>query len=272
MSDYLREAILKKLEESYTVNAFPTDPDQFEALSTIRYDPALAPETHGKVNAKRFFLLREHHSRLIFTLQYFKLHIAGNDDLGFEITYDFVYERLVEALVKSGRPLNEASKLRLIVKLDGTMRVEVYETPERENLLDGLADEISKDTWDVYLDKEATLISPFTSFKTTKRDVYSLTRERALPDLRPGREEAILFNSQNMVMEGSITNVAIQRDGKWITPQLSAGCICGVMRHFLLRKDYVEELPISKSDIEVGTRVLLFNGLMGVVQGVVVSL
>ena len=71
----------------------------------------------------------------------------------------------------------------------------------------------------------------------------------------------------------SDTNVAIRRkkDGKWITPQLSSGCLCGVMRHFLLRKDFIEEETILLRSLEIDTEILLFNGIMGVVRGKIVG-
>lgn len=74
-------------------------------------------------------------------------------------------------------------------------------------------------------------------------------------------------------MEGSITNVAIKRkrDGKWVTPLLSSGCLCGVMRHFLLRRNYIEEDIVLIKDVSIGDEMILFNGVMGVVRGRVVG-
>jgi 4-amino-4-deoxychorismate lyase len=39
------------------------------------------------------------------------------------------------------------------------------------------------------------------------------------------------------------------------------------MRHFLLRKDFMEEEVIKLDSFAVGTEVMLFNGVMGVVRG-----
>ena len=74
-------------------------------------------------------------------------------------------------------------------------------------------------------------------------------------------------------MEGSITNVAVKResDGKWVTPLLSSGCLCGVTRHFLLRKNFIEEDNVTLEQLKPGTKVLLMNAIMGVFGGTIVG-
>ena len=75
-------------------------------------------------------------------------------------------------------------------------------------------------------------------------------------------------------MEGSITNVAvIQKDPngskKYVTPRLATGCLCGTMRHYLLRLGLIEEGDIDIGSLTVGNEVLLFNGVMGCIKGTV---
>ncbi|ABN64314.1 aminotransferase-like protein [Scheffersomyces stipitis CBS 6054] len=279
---------IKSIQDSYISKSFPeVVPDNLEILSTIRYDPSLtknAPASSDQIRKSNFFLFEEHVQRTQFTLQYFQLQFYGNTDLAFEFTADNFFNYLVSAFSQSGKSLAEPYKVRCLFHLNSDLVVELHPTPVRENLLDGIltpslpeTDDLPEfaenKTWDVYIDSKPTLISPFTSFKTTTRSHYSDSRARALPGLRPEAEEVILFNPQNNLMEGSITNVAVKRksDGKWITPQLSSGCLCGVMRHFLLRKNYLEEETISMDQIEIGSEVLLFNAIMGVVKGRIVG-
>ncbi|KAI5964698.1 ABZ2 [Candida pseudojiufengensis] len=275
------------LHNDYFDKNFPTKDfpqDDFEILSTIRYDPNLTespPIEYEDITNLNFFLLKEHVDRLNFTLQFFN-HLLGKK-MTFEITEDFFLSQLVLSLKKSEKLMFIPYKIRVLVKLDGSVKIEIYETPNTTNLLFGLFPQVSEfdlyfdqldseNDWDIYKNKELSLISPFTSFKTTKRDVYNQAR-LILPGNKPGKEEVLLFNSQSQLMEGSITNVAIKRsyDGKWVTPLLSSGCLCGVTRHFLLRKNYIEEDTITLDQINLGTELLLFNGIIGVVKGKVVG-
>lgn len=305
-SDY--EAEFKRIEAVYTGAAFPTENPGFEILSTIRYDPRITlhqPTSVANISTKNFFLFPEHCSRLQYTLKFFALQYKH--ELDFDVDAEFLANQLKRAIELSGRPVSSPYKMRLLMTLDGNVRVEVHETADTDNLFRALQvaesqyhnvdvdteagfdfsppltdlvssiyqspqpwDETS-DVWDVYIDTQPTYISPFTSFKTTNRQHYTDARNRRLPGVRPGREEVLVYNHQNDVMEGSITNFAVRRksDGKWITPQLSSGCLCGVMRHFLLRKNFMEEEVITLGSLTLGTEVMLFNGVMGVVKGII---
>ncbi|KAI5951727.1 ABZ2 [Candida jiufengensis] len=278
---------IKTIQDQYIKKDFPAkdSPQDFEILSTIRYDPNLSetpPIEYEDISKQNFFLLNEHIDRLNFTLQFF--HNLYQIKLDFEITEEFFLQQLITSLKKSEKLMFIPYKIRVLVKLDGSTKIEIHETKNTTNLLFGLFPQVSEfdlyfdqitteDDWDIYMNKNSTLISPFTSFKTTKRDVYNEARS-ILPNKNPGKEEVLLFNSQNQVMEGSFTNIAIKRyyDGKWITPLLSCGCLCGVTRHFLLRKNYIEEDIITIDQISLGTEILLFNGIIGVVKGKVVDL
>ena len=44
---------------------------------------------------------------------------------------------------------------------------------------------------------------------------------------------------------------------------LSSGCLCGVTRHFLLRKNFIEEDNVTLEQLKPGTKVLLMNAIMG---------
>ncbi len=88
--------------------------------------------------------------------------------------------------------------------------------------------------WDVRRDRQCTLASPFTSFKTTNRAVYTAARSRGDP-ASPGCEEVLLMNQQEQLMEGSITNVAI-RSGDEYHPVLSLRLV--VMRNHLVHEGY----------------------------------
>ncbi|MCP8717943.1 MAG: aminotransferase class IV [Asgard group archaeon] len=293
---YVSKSLINEIHEEYIHKNFPSTQnaairsDEFEILLTIRYDPNLTPVsplTYKDVTIQNFFLLPEHTARINFTVDFFHLLYGTSPD--FEITELFLFEQLVKAIELEGKSVLYSYKLRLLLKLDGSAKIEVHQVPDIGNLLGGIFPDIetipeeleflnhhpdSEEAvvWDLYIDKKPTLVSPFTSFKTTKRDAYTESRG-ILPGLKPGKEEVILYNTQNNVMEGSITNIAIKResDGKWVTPLLSSGCLCGVTRHFLLRKKFIEEDTINIEKLQPGTELLLMNGIVGVVKGIIVK-
>ncbi|CUM63652.1 uncharacterized protein PRCAT00001235001 [Priceomyces carsonii] len=268
------DTLASEIQEKYVDQLFNLKDKDFEILSTMRYDPKLTtvpPVTVNDITKENFFLFDEHYHRLVFTLQYFQLQLNGSTSLEFDIPYDFLWNKLTEAIRESKKQVYEPMKIRLLVSLEGQVNIEIYETTYRNNLLDGFNETSSDQIWDVFIDLEPCLVSPFTSFKTTNRDAYNKARERCLPGKKPGKEEVLLVNTQGHLMEGSISNVAIRRkeDNIWVTPQLSCGCLCGVMRHFLLRKGFLEEQTLHAEDLGPGSEVLLFNGVMGVVKGIV---
>lgn len=251
-----------------------TDEHQdFQILSTMRYDPQLSsslPVEVDDIDELNFFLLPEHYHRLQYSFQFFT---KGKLDM----LKDFMVKKLVDFIRDSKVDVSKPYRIRFLTGLTGEIKMEIYDTVERR-LLHGLEDGLDKyilglddDVWDVYVDDEPTLISPFTSFKTTYRPHYTKSRQNHLPGKRT-QEEVLIWNTQQTMMEGSITNFAIKINDKWVTPELACGCLCGVMRHFLLKNGYISENTIRRSEINVGDEILLFNGIMGVVRGKIVSI
>lgn len=194
-------------------------------------------------------------------------------------------------------------KFRALVSSTGSLKIEVSPTIPRANLFSGLKrvqePHLGDIIYDVVLDTQSTVVSPFTSFKTTKRDVYNRARQTNLrpplgnstdpgpsifadspvaleeknknkfyPLSSPSYQEVLLYNTREEITEGSITSVAFFRDGKWKTPPLGTGCLCGIVRHHLLTKMMIQEGIISKKSLVDGEPVLLFNGVQGVFRGV----
>jgi branched-subunit amino acid aminotransferase/4-amino-4-deoxychorismate lyase len=251
---------------------FKPEEEDFEVLSTIRYDPLLADTIDSVImfddsldNSKLFFLFEEHLRRINLTLGFFKF--------GYTVTRDQLLHQLNTVL----RDLDKANsyKLRLKISKEGVMTVDVTLTPVRYNLFDGFnsPNNYTSPVWNVFLDTEPILISPFTSFKTTRRKRYDDARKRILLEDFTEPQEVLLYNTANQITEGTITNVAFKGIDKateeefWFTPVLASGCLCGVVRHMLLAKGLIQEKQISLKDVRVGDDVLLFNGIMGVVKG-----
>lgn len=240
---------------------------------------------------QRFLLLEDQFQRLQVTLSFFQINNT--------MTIDDVVDRLIEAVCSTVEPkLNSTDektqkkvlanphsyKIRALIALSGELKIEVHplskqigtwRTPTEyftDTILNGIfkpSDTTLPLPWRVYLNEKPITRSPFTSFKTTHRCHYNQARDLLkLIDLGPSeKKEILLHNEEGEVMEGSITNVAFKIDGRWITPSLSSGCLLGVMRHYLLRVGIIQEGDIYLEELRHEQSVLLFNGVIGVVQG-----
>lgn len=277
--DILRNtSIAKSVEQQLIIPSYNSlATKDFNILSTIRYDPFLFDNfdvqlvLNDPINSHAenlFFLFHNHVERIRYTINYFKF--------GFEIGFNQLLLKLVE--VVSQLDYTQPYKLRVLISPQGHVKIEAYPVEVRLNLIDGFQPIVNyvSPIYRVYIDTEPIMISPFTSFKTTKRDQYSQARSRCLNPEDPSPQEVLLFNSNNNLTEGSITNVAIKDPKqqeknvvKWVTPMLSSGCLCGVVRHMLLSKGLVEERKIMIDEVHSGDEVLLFNGIVGVVKGIV---
>ncbi|AET39790.1 aminodeoxychorismate lyase ABZ2 Ecym_4778 [Eremothecium cymbalariae DBVPG len=247
---------------------------------------------------ERFFLLKEHHQRLNLTMSYF--------DWDFEIPFSLLLDKLIEALplacaesdeenISLSRrmelllSMNQSYKMRVLISRGGNMKIEAYplqtETAEPNDkqqyfintLLSGFL--TNGPVWDVYIDTQTIVISPFTTFKTTKRQHYNESRTRMTEMAsRIGnpnnKTEILVYNEAFQLLEGSITSVAVknyinEKEYRYVAPFLASGCLCGVMRHFLIQKGLVQEEAIDIRDISVGDEVLIFNSVMGCVKGII---
>jgi len=75
-----------------------------------------------------------------------------------------------------------------------------------------------------------------------------------------GADEALLLSTTGELCCGSTANLLVQRQGQWLTPPLSSGCLPGVMRQQLLERGIAWEQSIDSSP-EPGDAWLLINSL-----------
>lgn len=84
-----------------------------------------------------------------------------------------------------------------------------------------------------------------------------------------GCNEALWFNTDNLLSEGSISNVFVVRDGKLLTPMLDAPALPGITRAAVLDLASeagiaAEERPLTVNDVLDADEVLLTNTIMEV--------
>lgn len=75
-----------------------------------------------------------------------------------------------------------------------------------------------------------------------------------------GADEGLLLSTTGELCCGSTANLLVQRQGQWLTPPLSSGCLPGVMRAQLLKRGLAQEASIHAKP-EPGDCWLLINSL-----------
>ncbi len=96
--------------------------------------------------------------------------------------------------------------------------------------------------------------------KTSWRELY----EREHANLSPGCDEVVFLNERGEVAEASRTNVFVMRDGKLLTPPLSAGALDGVLRRALIDEGRCTEATLRLEDL--AGEVYLGNSLRGLIR------
>ena len=75
-----------------------------------------------------------------------------------------------------------------------------------------------------------------------------------------GADLALLRNTSEELCCGDSANLLVHRQGEWITPPLSSGCLPGVMRARALEQGMVRETTLGRT-LNSNDRVLLINSL-----------
>lgn len=102
-------------------------------------------------------------------------------------------------------------------------------------------------------------VDAFLANKTTARQVYDQARAGLPEEL-----DALLFNERGEVTETTIANVAVLRDGTWVTPPVSCGLLAGTLRAELLERGSIVEGVIRVADLVSGETIRCFNAVRGI--------
>ena len=107
--------------------------------------------------------------------------------------------------------------------------------------------------------------SEFVRFKTTRRAHYD-----AFAPSAPGVFDTLLWNRQGELTECTRGNVAVQLDGRWVTPPLHCGLLDGVGRARCLREGRLVEAVVRVEDLPRATGLAFVNSLRGWLDAVLV--
>ena len=182
-------------------------------------------------------LLSRHLKRLADSAAYF----------GIPYDEDLLRQDIEAAVDRAG---NQESRIRLEVDRNGKWQITcspLDASPWCGKIL--LADARTSST-DVFL-----------RHKTTNRGFYDRQRSRAI---RAGFDEVIFLNERSQLTEGSVSNVFLEVEGRWVTPALSSGVLAGVQRAAILAEhpDFYEE-SVDLKLLCKATAIRICNALRG---------
>jgi len=101
----------------------------------------------------------------------------------------------------------------------------------------------------------------FLFHKTTRRALYNRTFAAASA---AGFADILFFNTHDQLTEGAISNVIIEKAGRWYTPPISCGLLPGIYRrHLLQTRAGIEERIVTPADLRSADAVYLCNALRG---------
>src|SRR5215510_9118407 len=150
---------------------------------------------------------------------------------------------IIRAVPRDGKP----ACLRLTLSKDGESKIESGPLPG------GYARRLRLSSVHVHSG------DVFLYHKTTHRGIYEEAREEC-----DEHTDAILINERGEITETTIMNIAVFRDGRWITPQTSCGLLPGVMREELLARREMVEGVVDASQLRPGEVIRCFNVLRGI--------
>jgi para-aminobenzoate synthetase/4-amino-4-deoxychorismate lyase len=102
---------------------------------------------------------------------------------------------------------------------------------------------------------------PMLYHKTTHRPLYA----QAFADaLRDGFDDVLFLNLRGEVTEGAISNLFIEKDGRWFTPPIECGLLAGVYRrHLLETRPDIQERALHEEDLRTAAAIYLCNAVRG---------
>jgi para-aminobenzoate synthetase/4-amino-4-deoxychorismate lyase len=99
---------------------------------------------------------------------------------------------------------------------------------------------------------------PMLFHKTTARERYDEAAARF-----PDADDVVLVNTAGRVTETTRANLAIRRNGRWVTPPLDEGLLPGCERAALLADGTLEESPVTIDELEAAKEVAFLNSVRG---------
>ena len=209
---------------------------------TDRRPPLRLLETLAHLPGSGYRRLDEHRARLRASAAY--LGIALD-----EVAITTALER------EAGRFPTKPARVRLLVDRRG--RVDVGSAP--------LGDTPEPVRLAIDRDHPVEPADPLLFHKTTLRARYEAARDR-FPDV----DDVVLVNTRGEVTETTRANIAVRRDGRWVTPPIDAGLLPGCERAALLADGTLMEDRVALEDLPTAEELAFLNSVRGWKRAVLV--
>jgi 4-amino-4-deoxychorismate lyase len=278
-----------------------TGQPDFQLFSSLRFDVLLLESPANcalSMAPSPFYMLPYHRDRMLEAATHFGWSGAAERIRGAQ-GLRYITQKLEASMdIKSTTPL----RVRTVLHYDGKITIETNETPTVPlvNLFpsgippptpklevspltggammlsegDALQVEaqpghpVQRQPWIIMVDPEKTTPSPFTTYKTTCRDMYVDARARAgIKSMTEPKEVLIISDTASEIMEGSLTSVLFWRGKRWVTPPVSSGGQAGTTRRWLLEKNLCEEEVVTIDSLVDEEECWISNGVRGLIWG-----
>ncbi|HUP17479.1 MAG TPA: aminodeoxychorismate synthase component I [Acidimicrobiia bacterium] len=179
-----------------------------------------------------FWLLDRHLERLIGSARYFDIPLDPAE----------IRAALRAAVAGRSGPL----RLKLTVGRAGEISVDTGALPAAATVV-AAVDSMPVDPSDIFL-----------YHKTSNRTTYDEARARST-----NVDDVILINPSGEVTETTVGNLAVEIDGTWSTPPMSAGLLPGSYRAELIATGRLSERSITVAELKLASRLARVNALRG---------
>ncbi|MDI4631902.1 chorismate-binding protein [Pelomonas sp. V22] len=99
----------------------------------------------------------------------------------------------------------------------------------------------------------------FIQHKTTRRELY----QAFAADKPAAAFDLLLWNARGELTECTFGNIALQIEGRWLTPALGSGLLPGVLRDELLAQGRIHEARLTLDHLRQASSLAFFNSLRG---------
>ena len=222
-----RECLLKA---EFLTRSAARQPEQFSLIETMLWK--------GAYPSGNYPFLELHLDRLADSADYF----------GFACDRKAVRTALEQRAKQFADP--SPRRVRLLLDREGSIEIADQILPENTSIVR------------VHIAFERTDPSDAMLYhKTTHRPLYAPAFEQAV---REGFDDVLFLNLRGEVTEGAISNVFIEKDGRWSTPPIECGLLAGVYRrHLLSIRPEIEERVLTLDDLRHADAVYLSNAVRG---------
>lgn len=174
-------------------------------------------------------------------------HLQRIDASARRLGYVCDVESMHQSILAQASQQGDAKVFRLLLTRDGTYQLQVKIPPSgrfsRLVLAPGAIDSRN----------------PMLYHKTTARAIYEQARAGC-----DSETDVILVNQRGEATETSIANIAVLRDGKWVTPLVCCGLLPGTMRAQMLEEGQIVEGIIRVEELKPGETIRCFNAVRGI--------